>query len=469
MTLIGDRGTDEPGLFCACRDITERKRSQQRVDYLAYHDALTDLPNRLLFKEGVEQAIARADRQDAMVALVMIDLDHFKHINDTLGHTIGDRVLVGVAQRLQETFRREDLIARLSGDEFTVVLEGIKDGKSVEGAMQKLLEAFRQPIEIDEYTLAQNISVGISLYPQDGRDVESLMKNADAAMYLAKEEGRQGYRFYTPQLTDSAYENLLYRSKLRTALDKNEFELRYQPLISLRENRVVGVEALIRWQHPELGLVSPDKFIKYAEESNLIIPMGEWVIAQGCRQLNEWRGNGVNLEYISINLSGVQLQHGLADSITRILYECAIEPRYVEFEITETALMEKLKDPVTQLQQLQQLGVRLAIDDFGVGYSSLSQLKQLPIYGLKIDRSFVGDIVVDRNDLAIVEAIVALGNTLQLCVTGEGVETEQQHRLLYDLGCERAQGYFYAKPVEAAALPETIAAIQQRLDALATK
>ena len=464
-TVLDEEGNNA-GLFCSCRDISERKRSQEQVDYLAYHDSLTNLPNRLFFKERLEQAIIRAQRRNKMIAVLFIDLDYFKHINDTLGHSVGDQLLQSVATKLKSAFRDEDTISRLGGDEFTVLLNDITDKHSVETVIGKLLNTFCYPIVIDDRELHQSISVGISLYPEDGEDVETLMKNADTAMYSVKEQGRQNYLFYTPSLTETAYENMLYRGQLQTALNKDEFELHYQPLISITKNKVIGFEALIRWRHPSLGLVYPDKFIRFAEETNLIVPIGYQVIEKVCQQLAEWKNMGIAVKYIAVNVSGVQLQSDFADTVANILNKNNTSPDSLDIEITETFLMKGLKQSVEQLEKLRENGINLSIDDFGVGYSSLSQLKQLPIDYLKIDRSFVGDIVDEPNDLAIVEAIIAMSKTLKLDITAEGVETAEQYALLQNLGCDKVQGYHFSKPVPASNIPQVYKEVNEYLSTL---
>ncbi len=468
FTQLKDEFGNHVGMFCSCRDISEHKRSRAEVDFLAYHDHLTGLPNRLQFKKSLEQALIRAQQQGDMLAVLFIDLDHFKYVNDTLGHSVGDQLLRKVADKIQSVFRTEDtVVARLSGDEFTVLLCDLAHQRSVDNIVDKLMQVFRAPIYVGDYKFFQGISVGISMYPQDGQDVEALMKNADAAMYRAKEEGRQDYRYYMPSLTDSAYESMLFRSQLQNALDKNEFELHYQPVISLEENRIIGFEALIRWRHPELGLIYPDKFIRYAEESNFIVLIGYWVIEQACQQIKAWRQMGLSIERIALNVSGVQLQQTtFANKVAEILSDTNTPANLFEFEITETFLMKGLKQPVAQLEALRALSISLAIDDFGVGYSSLSQLKQLSTQCLKIDRSFVNDIVTDPDACAIVEAIIAMGKTLKLDITAEGVEEFAQHTLLCKLGCKNTQGYFYAKPCPPQDIPSLYEALNERLKAL---
>ena len=446
LTLIKDEFSNVNGMFCSCRDISERKRTQKEVDFLAFHDSLTKLPNRLSFKNRLEQTLVYAHDRHLKLGLLFIDLDHFKHINDTLGHSVGDELLMSVADRIKSVFRNEDIVARLSGDEFTVLLSDVSNKHSVEVAIHKLLEAFRKPFLIHEHEYSQTISIGVSLYPQDGGDAETLMKHADVAMYRVKEEGRQNYRFYTPGLSENAEENLLYRGQLQKALDNDEFILHYQPIVSLSGEIIIGMEALLRWQHPEKGLIYPDKFINYAEESNLILPIGYKVIEKVCDQIYEWKKYNFDFGRISINVSGKQLQSGFADMVSNILSDKNIDAKLIELEITENFLLRGMQQPVNQLNMLRDLGVNLSIDDFGVGYSSLSQLKQLPFQSLKIDRSFVRDINQNNDDLAIVNSIIALGKTLKLDIIAEGVETKDHHVILESLGCQKAQGYYYSKP-----------------------
>lgn len=460
-TILDEEGNIN-GLFCACRDISERKSSQELVDFLAYHDALTGLPNRVLFNEHLEQSLNHAQQHNKLVAVLFIDLDFFKDVNDTFGHSVGDELLKNVAGRLNTIFREQDMIARLSGDEFTVLLTELSDQRYVTPVLEKLVASFHSPIQLDAHTFHQTISVGVSFYPTDGTDVETLMKNADTAMYRAKDIGRQCYSLYTANMSDSPHESILYRGQLQAALEKDEFVLHYQPLVSFQENKIIGFEALIRWQHPELGLIYPDKFISFAEESNLIIPMGYWVLEKVCQQLKIWRGI-LSTEHIAINVSGIQIQSDFAHNIAEVLNTNHTNTAQIELEITETFLMNGFAQSVSQLEQLRELGLSLSIDDFGTGYSSLSQLKHLPIHNLKIDRSFVGNIIDDPDDLAIVEAIIAMGKKLKLQITAEGVETAEQHALLHKIGCHTAQGYYYARPVPAIQIPATLSEINARL------
>lgn len=462
LTSIKDETGNDVGLFCSCRDISEQKKIQRELDFLAYHDHLTGLPNRLMFKERLDLAITRAKRRNNLLAVLFIDLDHFKYVNDTLGHSVGDQLLILVAQRIKSVLREEDTVARLSGDEFTVIITDLTETESIDLIVNKLMQVFQQPLFVDKHEFDQGISVGISVFPRDGDDAEYLMKNADAAMYRAKDKGRQGYQYYLPSLTDSAFESMVYPTQLKNALENDEFILHYQPIICLQQNRVMGFEALIRWQHPKLGLVFPDKFIRYAEESNLIVPMGYWVIEKVCDQIAKWNKIGMNFDKVAVNISGIQLQSTFADDVVKIIEKTNTNPEQLEFEITETFLMKGLNQPVAQLDSIRALGASLAIDDFGVGYSSLSQLKQLKTHCLKIDKSFVDNIVDDSDDRAIVEAIIALGKTLNMVITAEGVETEEQYHLLRDLGCLKAQGYYFAKPQAANDIP----ALYQSLNTL---
>lgn len=463
LNIIRDESGQQRGLFCACHDISSRKRAQEEVDYLAFHDVLTGLPNRTSFNERMEQAIAHAKRTKKFLAVLLVDLDHFKHVNDTFGHSFGDRLLQAVSERLKQSLREEDTIARLGGDEFTILLSGLSRTEHLEGIVEKIISAFKAPFMLEGHEIYQSLSIGASFYPNDGADNETLLKNADAAMYQVKDEGRQGYRRYTTGLTDAANDNIWYRSQLLRAVEQDEFELHYQPLISLGDGQVVGVEALIRWRHPDMGLVYPDKFIRFAEESGLIVPIGYLVLEQACRQFMQWQSEGLALDYVAINVSGVQLRSGFAEQVGAIMQQVGISPDNVELEITETFLMQHLHHAVDQLAQLKTLGISISIDDFGTGYSSLSQIKQMPIETIKVDRSFVVSIVEDNDDRAIVEAVIAMGRALNLTLLAEGIETQTQHEMITALGSHKAQGYFYSKPVKPKLMAEVCAGINQRL------
>lgn len=463
LNIIRDGSGGQRGLFCACRDISARKRAQEEVDYLAFHDVLTGLPNRSLFNDRMEQAIIHAKRVEKFLAVLLIDLDHFKHVNDTFGHSFGDDLLRAVTKRLTLTLREDDTVARLGGDEFTVLLPELNKTEHLEVVVNKIIGAFKAPFMLGGHEIYQSLSIGVSFYPNDGADNETLLKNADAAMYQVKAEGRQGYRRYTAGLTDVASDNIWYRSQLLRAVEQDEFELHYQPLISLDEHRVVGAEALIRWRHPEMGLVYPDKFIRFAEESSLIVPIGNIVIERACQQFKQWQAEGLMFDYVAINVSGLQLRSGFAEQVDATMKKMGVLPSQLELEITETFLMQHLHHASDQLAKLKALGLSISIDDFGTGYSSLSQIKQLPIETIKVDRSFVGDIVEDSDDRAIVEAVIAMGRALNLTLLAEGIETQTQHEMITALGSHKAQGYFYSKPVRPHLMADIFAEINQRL------
>ena len=431
-------------------DITERKVTEERVRHLAHYDVLTDLPNRLLFDERCAHALERAHRNRCLVGILFVDLDRFKHINDSLGHPIGDRVLREVGERFVHSVREEDTVARLGGDEFIVILEEIRSATDAALVAAKLLRVLEKSLEVEGYELRTTASVGISLYPQDGQDVTTLVKNADAAMYRAKAKGSNTYQFYTRDLTASALERVVLENELRRALEQDELTLFFQPQFSLRENRLIGAEALIRWAHPKKGLVTPDRFIHLAEESGLIVPLGEWVLNEATRQLAQWRGDGLVLDHIAVNVSPAQVdRQDFVAMVRQTLSETAIAPQQLELEVTESFLMANAGPDVSVLEELRSLGVSFAIDDFGTGHSSLSYLKRLPIDRLKIDRSFVRDIPQDPNAEAIVRAILALGRSLQITVLAEGVETREQLAFLVGEDCDGVQGRLFGEPMSA--------------------
>lgn len=432
-------------------DISTLKSSQERLDFLAYHDPLTKLPNRLLFSDRLDHALNRAQREDGQVAVLFLDLDRFKNINDSLGHPIGDALLQQVAERLTVLLRKEDTVARLGGDEFIILIEDLNQPQSVASLAQKIIGAFLPPVHIDGHELHVTVSIGISVYPRDGSDSATLIKNADAAMYRAKEFGRNNYQFYTEALTSAAFERLTLETALRQALIKEQFILHYQPLYDIETAALVGCEALIRWQHPDLGLVQPARFIPLAEESGLIDQLGTWVLFAACAQMQQWRRTSSALARITVNVSGQQLHRGdMAAIIQKTLSQTGLPARFLELEVTEGVIMEETHQSFKALDDIKQLGVTIAIDDFGTGYSSLSRLKRLPVDKLKIDKSFVRDISTDANDEAIARAVVALAQSLQLKVVAEGVETAAQLAFLKRLGCDEAQGYYYGAPHTAA-------------------
>ncbi|GAB4356416.1 MAG: hypothetical protein Kow006_23530 [Gammaproteobacteria bacterium] len=439
-------------------DITERKESEERIARLAHYDALTNLPNRWLFQDRCQHALLRAAREGYQLALLFLDLDGFKDINDGLGHPVGDKVLQAIAERLLDALREEDTIARLGGDEFVVVIEDVGNARDVAVIADKLLKAVRDPIEIAEHCFHLSASIGISLFPADGVDTTTLVRNADAAMYRAKEQGRNNYQFYTSELTTSAFERVLLENQLRHALENNELSLVYQPQFDLQSGNAVGIEALLRWHHPKFGNISPDRFIPTAERSGLILPIGEWVLENACRQARAWTDAGLPIERLAINVSGAQIQRSeFVEIVKRALSRTGFDASRLELEVTESFIMTQADQGIRTLEALRTLGVTLAIDDFGTGYSSLAYLKQLPIDRLKIDKSFVRDVPGDANDLAITRAVIALAKSLQLQVIAEGVETEQQQAFLVAEGCDEAQGYLFSRPVEAETVPSFFA------------
>ncbi|MGR9085603.1 MAG: EAL domain-containing protein [Gammaproteobacteria bacterium] len=429
-------------------DISQIKQSQQQLDHLAHHDALTGLPNRLLLNLRLDQAIRHAERQSTRLAVVFQDLDNFKNINDSFGHPVGDRLLQKVAVKLESSVRKEDTVARLGGDEFVTILENVGKPENVSVAVEKLMLAFAEPFDLGEHEIRVTTSIGISLYPEDGGDVPTLLRNADAAMYRAKADGRNTFQFYTEDMTRNAYERVFLENNLRRAIEEGQLHLLYQPQVDLSSKRIIGVEALLRWTHPDLGMISPAKFIPLAEECGLIIAIGEWVLYTACRQGKQWLDMGIDFGRIAVNVSGIQIQRGvLLDEVKSALAASGLPASRLELEVTEGLIMQQAEFAVLQLGKLRELGVRLSIDDFGIGYSSLSYLKKLPIHKLKIDKSFVRDIPDDANDMAISDAVIAMGRSLGLTVIAEGVETEAQWQFLSASGCEAGQGYLFGRPL----------------------
>jgi len=431
-------------------DISTIKEFQEQVSFLTHHDPLTGLPNRLLFEARLEHALQRAHRDNELIAVLFVGLDNFKSVNDALSHPVGDKVLQGIGQRLATLIRRGDTLARIGGDEFLIILEGVTDTKSVAMFAEKLLFTVAEPVQIEGRQLHIQTSVGISLYPDDGNDVTTLLKQADTALNLAKSNGANQYAFYSAGLSKVALEKLQWENSLREAVQRKEFVIYYQPQYALDTGHLIGAEALIRWQHPSLGLVSPDTFIPIAERTGLIVPIGEWVLRSACEQVKSWRDSGRLLGRISVNLSGMQIRNaGIVNTVAQVLAETGLGAQVLELEITESSIMSQQEQTIKTLDQLRALGITLAIDDFGTGYSSLSHLKQLPVDRLKIDKSFIQDIPSDADDRAIAKAVIALGKSLDLTIIAEGVETSAQERFLLIEGCDEMQGYLFSKPLPA--------------------
>ena len=429
----------------------ERKRYQEQLEYQANYDALTGLPNRNLLHDRLRQSVF-AQRFVRSIGVVFLDIDHFKFVNDSLGHNTGDKLLQKVAERLSESVRDGDTVARLGGDEFILILNDQTGQEVIYRAMQRIISKVSEPIEIDGQELLVTASAGISLYPQDGPDVETLLKNADAAMYRAKEKGRNNFQFYTVEMNRQVNERLKMESSLRRALERKEFELYYQPRIHVENGALVGCEALLRWQHPELGLTLPERFIGLAEETGLIVPIGEWVLNAACAQARAWQDAGAAPITVSVNLSMRQFrQEALAGAVDDALRQSGLDPRRLEMELTESLVMQDTEAAIRVLERLREIGVDLSVDDFGTGHSSLSYLTRLPISALKIDQSFVQDIkgTGSADEGIVAQAIISLAHNLKLKVVGEGVETGAQFEFLKKHSCDEVQGFYFGKPMPA--------------------
>ena len=429
-------------------DITERKRAEEQVKHLAFHDPLTSLPNRLLFNDRLTLAVAQAHRHNQKMAVLFLDLDRFKVINDSLGHSVGDELLRQVAERIQEHVREGDTVARLGGDEFTLLVPGINVEEDAAKIARKICDAIHAPFWIDGRELFVTTSLGVSVYPSDGHDAETLVRNADSAMYRAKEQGRDNYQLYTPAMNAKAIERLSLESRLRQAVANDELELHFQPFIDLKTAEVLGAEALLRWRHPELGLIPPGEFIPIAELSGLIVPIGEWVLRTACAEARKWHQQGFQGLTVSVNLSSRQFQQtDLVSQVTQALEETGLEADKLDLEITESNAMQNAEHSINTLWGLKKQGVRISMDDFGTGYSSLNYLKRFPIDRIKLDQSFVRDLPGDKDDAAIAMAVIAMGRSLELVVIAEGVETEEQLAFLKGHECDQLQGFLLSRPL----------------------
>ncbi|MCX7921066.1 MAG: EAL domain-containing protein [Clostridia bacterium] len=447
------------GVVAISRDITELKSSEEQLTHLANHDFLTNLPNRILFHDRLKQAMVWANHHGYISAVVLLDLDRFKEVNDVLGHDSGDILLKEVAVRLRTVVLETDTIARLGGDEFIIIVNEMNSQDEIKKVAKRILEAFKEPFIVGVHKLYVTCSIGISLYPQDGNSIEILIKNADLAMYCVKSQGRNGYRLFTADMSNVISERMELENNLRKALERKEFVLYYQPIVDVVSGKVAGMEALVRWHHPELGIIPPAKFIPVAEDSGLILQIGEWALRRACQQNKEWHKEGLPKLKISVNLSPRQFQHpDIVEKITHILEDTGIDPKCLMLEITESMAMNDVKSTVHKLNKLHDLGILIAIDDFGTGYSSLSYLRNFPIYAIKIDKYFIKDMTNDPGNAAIVMTMIAMANSLNLKVIVEGIETEQQleflrtlkwDQRLSSLECAEIQGYLFSRPVRA--------------------
>ncbi|HXP98225.1 MAG TPA: EAL domain-containing protein [Telmatospirillum sp.] len=453
------------GLFGIARDITERKSAWARVEFLAYHDALTELPNRMLAEDRAKVAMAHAGRSNAKMALLFVDLDNFKSINDSLGHHRADDLLKQVAGRFGRCLRETDTLSRYGGDEFLVLAADVEGSDDANSVAEKLLHCLSDPFEIHGQSISISASIGIALFPEDGRDFTTLVKKADTAMYRAKEVGRNTFRFFDLGMHSGTADQLLLRQGLRRALDQEEFVLHYQPQIDLRSGRVIGAEALVRWNHPEHGLIPPGRFISIAEDSGLIVPLGEWVLREACRQMAVWRCGGLSAMGVAVNLSGLQFKRGnLEQTVEAALKESDLDPACLELELTESILIKDVDMMLTLLARLRSLGLKFSIDDFGTGYSSFAYLKRFKVDKLKIDQSFVRDLAEGAEDASIVQAIIQMAKSLKVTVIAEGVETERALACLQDMACDEAQGFHFARPMPADAFAAYVAERHQNCD-----
>jgi diguanylate cyclase (GGDEF)-like protein/PAS domain S-box-containing protein len=447
---IHDRDGLPTGAVIVFHDVSVARALGAEMSHMAQHDILTNLPNRTLLQDRLSQAIVTANRNDSRIAILFLDLDGFKHINDSLSHAVGDRLLQLVAKRLLAAVRTSDTVCRLGGDEFVILLSEVAHEGDAGVKAGKILSALSAPFEMDQITLRVTASVGVTTYPEDGRSAEFLIRNADLAMYQAKEKGRNNYQFFEKGMNVRAVERQAIEGDLRCALERDEFVMHYQPKIDLKTGEITGVEALLRWQHPVRGLVGPMQFISVAEDCGLMLPIGKWVLRESCRQAKAWQDSGLPLIEMAVNVSSVEFRNDeFLEGISTVLLETGLEPRYLELELTESVLMQHAEFSVPVLQKLKAMGLRLAIDDFGTGYSSLSYLRQFPIDTLKVDQSFIHEIHADTDEATIISAVINMGCRMKHRVIAEGVETAEQLAFLRSHGCDEGQGYYFARPMPA--------------------
>ena len=469
--FIKQDGTQIPVLFgaalheeeiaCFVVDLSSNKQTKEKLNHLAYHDALTDLPNQVLFKDRLKQAIALSRRNDQMQAVLLLNLDRFKTINDSLGYASGDRLLQSVAQRLTSCVRECDTVARFGSDEFAILLTQIPRAQDAANAARAIKQSLDQAFLFEDQEIFVRSSIGISLYPQDGRDTGGLLKTAGVALDRAKAQGGNNYQFYTAGGTTRALKQLILESNLRPGLERSEFFVQYQPQVAIHDFNLVGMEALVRWQHPSLGLLYPSEFINLAEESGMIISLGEWVMRTACAQNKVWQDAGLAPMRLSVNFSARQFQQPtFITDVAQILKDTNLDPRWLELELTESSIMKDPEQAIEKLHELKLMGIKVAVDDFGTGYSSLNYLKRFPIDTLKIDKSFVADVCKDPHDTAIVRAIINLGHALDVTVIAEGVETKEQLQYLSALECDAVQGFLFSKALSAKAFEELL--VEQR-------
>lgn len=448
ISVVRNRDGELTNYIAIFSDITERKATAERLEFMAYHDPLTALPNRTLLRDRFELATASASRNDTLVALMFLDLDQFKHINDSLGHELGDQLLLSVAIRLQDCVRETDTVSRLGGDEFVVLLTDIQNISTVTVVAQKILDQLSQPFQLNGQLLSTSFSIGICLYPDDATDFSTLLKLSDAAMYYAKDCGRNTYRFYTEQMNVNTLERLHLQNSLYAGLQRGEFTLCYQPQFAICGHQLVGIESLIRWNSSTLGEISPAKFIPVAEDTGLIVQIGEWVLYESCRQNKAWQDAGFAPVTIAVNISAIQFKRGdIVETVSSILNRTGLDPAWLELELTESILIQDVNHALEIVNQLRAIGVKLSIDDFGTGYSSLAYLKRFAVHKLKIDQSFIRNLTVDPDDAAIVHSVIQLGHSMKMRTIAEGVETEEQADFLIKEQCDEVQGYLYSHPL----------------------